>query len=104
MDVSTDEMLRFLVGMRAASAVSLGEVLDHVKATAAINAENTADARRSAAQGSDAILRSDSVFQSGLLKAFSLETDNEVLSTAALAQLIDGLLDKRIEALAAAQG
>ena len=79
----------------------MNSVLDHVKAVKAMNNEETQHARNSQSQTYDTILNSDSVMHSGLLKAYSLETDNEVITTMALAKVVDNLSQK-VDAIASA--
>jgi len=97
-DIGYHEGLRFLLLDRFSSLNAMNSVLDHVKAVKSMNNEETQHARNSQSQTYDTILNSDSVFHSGLLKAFSLETDNEVLSTTALAKIIDNVA-QRVEGI-----
>jgi len=100
-DIGYHEGLRFLLLDRFSSLNAMNSVLDHVKAVKAMNNEETQHARNSQSQTYDTILNSDSVMHSGLLKAYSLETDNEVITTIALAKVVDNLSQK-VDAIASA--
>jgi hypothetical protein len=93
-DIGYHEGLRFLLLDRFSSLNAMNSVLDHVKAIKAMNNEETQHARNGNRQRDDSILGSDSVFHSGLLKAYGLETDNEVITTMALAKVVDNLSQK----------
>jgi len=90
-DIGYHEGLRWLTLQSFSGLTALDNTLNHVKAIKAMNNEETQHARNSNRQRDDSILGSDSVFHSGLLKAYGLETDNEVLSTVALAKVVDNL-------------
>jgi hypothetical protein len=87
-DIGYHEGLRWLTLQSFAGLTALDNSLNHVKAIKAMNNEETQHARNSNNQRDDSILGSDSVFHSGLLKSYGLETDNEVLSTVALAKVV----------------
>ena len=97
-DIGYHEGLRWLTLQSFNSTVNLDRALNHVTAIKAMNNEETQHGRNSNGQQNDARLNSDSTFQSGLLKAYSLETDNEVLSTMALAKMVDNMA-QRMEAI-----
>lgn len=99
-DVGMDEFLRFCMANRAASLTGLGNTLDHVKAVKAMDAQTLANFENNANSFFGVINKAGSTFHSNLLQAYGLETDNEVLSTAALTKLIDGLLEDRLQAFA----
>lgn len=102
-DVGMDEFLRFCMANRAASLTGLGNTLDHVKAVKAMDAQTLANFENNANSFFGVINKAGSTFHSNLLQSYGLETDNEVLSTAALTKLIDGLLEERLAAFAASQ-
>jgi len=93
-DIGYHEGLRtcLLVGFQGLTA--LNNTLDHVKAIKAMNGEETQHARNSENQFYSGINKSDSTFHSGLMKAYGLETDNEVLTTVALTKLVQGLANE----------
>lgn len=93
-DIGYHEGLRWLTLQSFNSSVNLDRTLSHVIATKAMNGEETQHARNSTGAFYDGILKSDSTFHSGLLKAYGLETDNEVLSTVALSKVVQGLANE----------
>jgi len=97
-DVGYEEGLRTSLLMNFQSMTAMDSVLNHTKAMAALRAETTAHARDNMQLHHENVLRSGDVFHSGLLKAYALETDNEVLSTTALAKIIDNMA-QRVEGI-----
>ena len=100
-DIGYHEGLRWLTLQSFAGLTALGRTLDYNTAVKAMNAETVANNRASDDAHSAGIRKSDDTFHSGLLKAHSLETDNEVLSTLSLAKIVDNLAQK-VEAIEAA--
>jgi hypothetical protein len=105
MDVGMDEVLRSASGKGAQHQTSLGMVLDHVAAIKSIDAQTVAHARNTNAEVLSnfennansffgMLTRSNSTAQSALTQAESLQTTNEVLTGAQLAEMIKALNDK----------
>ena len=90
-DIGYHEGLRWLTLQSFAGTTALGRTLDYLTAAKAMNKESIAHNRDSDDAHSAGIRKSDDTFHSGLLKAHSLETDNEVLSTVALAKVVQQL-------------
>jgi hypothetical protein len=93
-DIGLHEGMRWLILDRFSSLNAMNSVLDHAKAVKALNNEETQHERNSDNAFYSGVSKSDSTFHSGLLKAYGLETDNEVLSTVALAKIVDNLAQK----------
>ena len=93
-DVGYEEGIRACLLMNFQGMAAMDSVLNHTKAMAAIRAETTVHARDNMALHHENVLRSGDVFHSSLIKAYALETDNEVLSTIALAKIVDNLAQK----------
>jgi hypothetical protein len=100
-DVGMDEFLRYCLATQAGSITSLTSVLNSVQATKAQDNATLANFENNANSFFGMISKSGTVFHNNLLQSYGLETDNEVLSTAALTKLIDGLLEERLAAFAA---
>jgi len=98
-DIGYHEGLRFLLLKGFEQVTAMNSCLNHVSAMAAMQAQTITHNRDSDDAHSAGIRKSDDTFHSGLLKSYSLETDNEVLSTTALAKLIDNVAQRveRIE-------
>ena len=101
-DVGFHESLRISLANRMASLSALGMVTDFTLGVKAINHESLAHARTTNAdvlanfennQNSffGMLTRSNSVSQSALTQSESLETDNEVLTTAQLSEMVIAL-------------
>ena len=90
-DVGYHEGLRHLTLKDMTSSTNLNNVLNFVQGIKAMNKESDANRRDDDSSFYDGIEKSDSVFHSGLLKSFGLETDNEVLTTAALSKMVQAL-------------
>lgn len=90
-DIGYHEGLRHLQLKDFASMTNLGNVLNFVTGIKAMNKESIANARDDDSSFYDGVIKSDSAFHSGLLKAYGLETDNEVLTTAALSKMVQAL-------------
>lgn len=105
-DIGYHEGIRACLLMGFQGLTALDNTLNHVKAVKAMNNEDIQQRRAVNAQTYDNVLQSDSVFHSGLLKGWGLETDNEVLSTVALAKAVDNMLQRleKIESAIAAAG
>lgn len=93
-DIGYHEGLRWLTLQSFSGLVALDNAFNHVKAIKAMNTEDIQQRRNVNRETYDNVLQSDSVFHSGLLKAYGLETDNEVLSTTALAKMVDNMLQR----------
>jgi hypothetical protein len=93
-DIGYHEGVRACLLMNFQSLTAMDSVLNHVKAVKAMNTEDVQQRRNVNRETYDNVLQSDSVFHSGLLKAYGLETDNEVLSTVALAKAVDNMLQR----------
>jgi hypothetical protein len=105
-DIGYHEGIRACLLMNFQGLTALENSFSHVKAVKAMNNEDIQQRRAVNAQTYDNVLQSDSTFHSGLLKAYGLETDNEVLSTIALAKAVDNMLQRldKIEGAIAAAG
>ena len=90
-DIGYEEGLRWLTLQSFAGLTALDNSLNHVKAIKAMDAETVAHNRNSDDAFYAGLSKSDSTFHSGLLKGYGLETDNEVLSTVALAKVVQAL-------------
>ena len=90
-DIGYHEGLRHLTLKDMSSMSNLNNVLNFVQGIKAMNVEAIANQRADDSAFYDGVIKSDSAFHSGLLKAYGLETDNEVLTTAALAKMVQSL-------------
>lgn len=93
-DVGYHEGLRTCLLMGFQGLTALDNTLNHVKAVKAMDAQTVAHNRNSDDAFYAGINKSDSTFHSGLLKAYGLETDNEVLSTVALSKVVQALANE----------
>jgi len=104
-DVGFHESLRISLANRMASLSSLGMVSDLVLAGKAMDIEATANTRRVNSASLDnfennansffgMLARSNSTSQAALIQAVSLESDNEVLTTAQLSEMVIALNGK----------
>jgi hypothetical protein len=104
-DVGMDEVLRTASGKGAQHQTSLGMVLDHVAAVKSIDAQTVAHARNTNAEVLSnfennansffgMLTRSNSTAQSALTQSEGLQTNNEVLTAAQLAEMIKALNEK----------
>lgn len=98
-DIGYHEGLRFLLLKGFEQVTAMNSVLNHTAAMAAVQAQTVTHNRDSDDAHSAGIRKSDDTFHSGMLKGWSLETDNEVLSTTALAKIVDNMAQRvdRIE-------
>jgi hypothetical protein len=98
-DIGYHEGLRFLLLKGFEQVTAMNSVLNHTAAMAGIQAQTVVHARDTDDLNNGRVQNSDNTFHSGLLKSYALETDNEVLSTAALAKIIDNMVQRveRIE-------
>ena len=100
-DIGYHEGLRHLQLKDFASMTNLSNVLNHVTGIKAMNKESQANDRDSDSTFWTGIEKAGGVFHSNLLKAYGLETDNEVLTTVALAEVVKQMANK-VDAIEAA--
>jgi hypothetical protein len=100
-DIGYHEGIRACLLMGFQGLTAMNNTFSHVKAIKAMNNEETQHERNSDNAFYSGIEKSDSTFHSGLLKAYGLETDNEVLSTLTLAKAVDNMF-QRLEAIESA--
>jgi len=101
-DVGMDEALRFLQVSRLAATTDLGNVLASVQATRAQNNALTDNFGQLANAFWHSLAQSNGTFNNSLVQNESIETDNEVISTAVLAQMVKALADEVVALKAAA--
>jgi hypothetical protein len=93
-DIGMDEVIRGNLALGFQSQVGKKMVMDHVESIKAMNVGTIDHARNSADQFYGELKKSTSTHAAGLLDAFGLETDNEVLTTVALTKLVQGLANE----------
>ena len=93
-DVGMDEALRFLQVSRLAATTDLGNVLASVQATRAQNASNLDNYTQFANAFWHSLAQSNGTFNNSLVQNESIETDNEVMTTALLAEMVKALADE----------
>ena len=96
-DVGQDESLRFQLARRAAISTDLDAVLASVQATRAVNASNLDAYSQFANAFWHSLAQSNGTFNNSLVQNESIETDNEVISTAALAAMVASLAEQVAE-------
>ena len=100
-DVGMDEALRFLQVSRLAATTDLGNVLASVQATRARNNALTDNFGQLANAFWHSLAQSNGTFNNSLVQNESIETDNEVISTAVLAEMVKALADEVVALKAA---
>jgi len=93
-DIGYHEGLRHLQLKDFSSMTNLSNVLNFVQGIKAMNKEGIAHMRDSDDAFYGALKKATSTHAAGLLDAFGLETDNEVLSTVALSKVVQGLANE----------
>ena len=93
-DVGQDEFFRLLLARRAAVSMDLDAVLASVQATRAQNNAVTDNFSQLANSFWHSLAQSNGTFNNSLVQNESIETDNEVISTAVLAQMVASLADE----------
>jgi hypothetical protein len=94
-DIGMDEVLRANLALGFQSQAGKKMVMDHVESMAALNGQHVDHARNSDDSFYSGLKKATSTASAGLLDAFGLETDNEVLSTAGLATVVKKLSDNQ---------
>lgn len=94
MDIGQDESLRFQLARRAAISTDLDAVLAGVQASRAQNNAVTDNFGQLANAFWHSLSQSNGTFNNALVQNESIETDNEVVSTAVLAQMVAALADE----------
>ena len=113
-DVGFHESLRISLANRMASLSSLGMISDLVLSAKAMDIQQVANTRAVNAASLDnfennansfygMITKSNTTSQSALTQAYSLETDNEVLTTAQLSEMVK-LLNSKMNTITDALG
>ena len=97
-DVGMDEALRFLQVSRLAATTDLGNVLASVQATRAQNASTLDNYTQFANAFWHSLAQSNGTFNNSLVQNESIETDNEVITTTVLAEMVKALAEE-VEAL-----
>ena len=93
-DVGQDEFLRFLLARRAAISTDLDAVLASVQASRAQNNAVTDNFGQLANAFWHSLAQSNGTFNNSLVQNESIETDNEVITTAVLAEMVKALADE----------
>lgn len=93
-DVGQDEFFRFQLARRAAISTDLDAVLSSVQATRAQNNAVTDNYGQLANAFWHSLAQANGTFNNSLVQNESIETDNEVISTAVLAQMVASLADQ----------
>jgi hypothetical protein len=91
-DIGFHEGLRHLTLHSFAGLTAMNNMFQYTAGIKAMNMESIANQRADDSAFYDGVIKSDSAFHSGLLKAYGLETDNEVLSTVALGKVVSTLV------------
>jgi len=91
-DIGLHEGMRFQQLRMISSAVSLDNVLNHVAAAKAMDKQSIAHMRDSDDAFYGGLSKGDATFQQSMLKSDGLKTDNEVITTAALAGIVKALV------------
>jgi hypothetical protein len=94
-DIGMDEVLRANLALGFQSQVGKKMVMDHVESIKAMNVGVIDHGRNSNDMFYEGLKKSTSVHSAGLLDAFGLETDNEVLSTVSLSKVVKALSDNQ---------
>jgi hypothetical protein len=90
-DIGYHEGLRHLQLKDFASMTNLSNVLNFVSGVKAMNKESVAHTQDTDGAYYGGLKKATSTHAAGLLDAFGLETDNEVLSTVALSKVVQAL-------------
>ena len=93
-DVGQDEFFRFMLARRAAISSDLDAVLASVQATRAQNNAVTDNYGQLANAFWHSLAQSNGTFNNSLVQNESIETDNEVISTTVLAEMVKALADE----------
>lgn len=93
-DVGLDEFLRFQTGRRAAISMDLDAVLASVAGTRAQNQAGGDNYQDQVNRYWSGLSKANGVFNNSLAQDESLETANEVISTAVLAQMVEALANE----------
>jgi hypothetical protein len=93
-DIGYHEGLRHLQLKDFSSMTNLSNVLNFITGIKAMNKEGIAHMRDSDDAFFGGLKKATSVHAAGLLDAYGLETDNEVLTTVALTKLVQGLANE----------
>ena len=93
-DVGMDEFLRFQTARRAAISTDLDAVLAAVQSTRAQNNALTDNYGQLANAFWHSLAQSNGTFNNSLVQNESIETDNEVITTTVLAEMVKALADE----------
>lgn len=93
-DVGQDEFLRFLLARRAAISTDLDAVLANVQSTRAQNNAVTDNFGQLANAFWHSLAQANGTFNNSLVQNESIETDNEVITTTVLAEMVKALADE----------
>ena len=93
-DIGYHEGLRHLQLKDFSSMTNLSNVLNFVSGVKAMNKESFANTQDTNTAFYEGLKKATSTHAAGLLDAFGLETDNEVLTTVALTKLVQGLANE----------
>jgi hypothetical protein len=93
-DVGQDEFFRLLLARRAATSMDLDAVLAHVQGTRAQNNALTDNYGQLANAFWHSLAQSNGTFNNSLVQNESIETDNEVITTTVLAEMVKALADE----------
>ena len=93
-DIGYHEGLRHLQLKDFASMTNLNNVMNFVSGVKAMNKESVAHSQDTDGAYYSGLRKSTATHAAGLLDAFGLETDNEVLSTVALSKVVQGLANE----------
>jgi len=93
-DVGLDEFLRFQTGRRAAISMDLDAVLASVAAARASNTAHGDNYQDQVNRYWSGLSKANGVFNNSLAQDESLETANEVMTTAVLAQMVAALAEE----------
>ena len=93
-DIGMDEVIRGSLAAGFQSLIGKRMVLDHVETRQAQLATTIDHMRNSDDAFYGGLKKATSTHAAGLLDAFGLETDNEVLSTVALSKVVQGLANR----------
>jgi hypothetical protein len=93
-DVGQDEFFRFLLARRAAISTDLDAVLASVQASRAQNNAVTDNFGQLANAFWHSLAQSNGTFNNSLVQNESIETDNEVITTTVLAEMVKALADE----------
>ena len=93
-DIGYHEGLRHLQLKDFSSMTNLSNVLNFVQGVKAMDKQSIAHMRDSDDAFYGGLKKATSTHAAGLLDAFGLETDNEVLSTVALSKVVQGLANE----------